>query len=168
MKKMTFLLSLAMTGWLLLAPAHPAFAEDMPKHSHSENPGMMTWDAKSMQKELDLTDDQVTKLNAAMDEQKKTMMEMADQQRMLLAKLQEQVKAKASDADLTSTMDALEAGRKSMIEAGDKFKAQKDAILNPMQRAKMTLLHRPMGGPGMMHGGGHPMNSAPASTPAKP
>ena len=50
------------------------------------------WDAKKMQKELGLTDDQTTKLQAIVDSEKTAMKTTMDSNRELMKKLEAQVK----------------------------------------------------------------------------
>ena len=131
---------LFVVGMLGLLAALPAtFVRADNSAAPTPNAKNRPWDASQVQKTLGLTDDQVAKLNALMKTQKNTMQPMAEKQKDLLKKLDDQVRAKAANADIQTTLDALQASRKAMAAQGEQFRIQRAAILTPTQEAKMML-----------------------------
>jgi len=97
------------------------------------------WDAAKMQKKLDLTDDQVTKLNAAREAEKDARKPLWEKQKDLMKKLEGQVKDKASDSDIQATLADMRSNRKAIADQMEQFQNQKDGILTPTQQAKMLI-----------------------------
>jgi Spy/CpxP family protein refolding chaperone len=123
--------------WSLLVASPIALAGT----AHAADSKEHHWDAAKMQKKLGLSDDQVTKLNSVMQAEKDTMKPLWDKQKELMKKLDEQVKAKAADADIQTTLDSMKANQKAMMDQREQFQSQKAGILTPTQQAKMMLKH---------------------------
>jgi hypothetical protein len=118
-----------------------------------------------MKDKLGLSGEQVDKLKAAMKARREAIEPLMKQMKESMNKLQAQVKAKASDADIQAILDDLEQARAGMRTAMEKFKAD-TTFLSATQRAKMMLHH--MHG-GMHHGKGGKTAAKPqtATTPAQ-
>ncbi|MDD5303543.1 MAG: hypothetical protein PHS14_10595 [Elusimicrobia bacterium] len=119
-----------------------------------------------MREKFGISEEQEAKLKAAKrarrDADAATHAELA----AAIRKLSDQLEDKASEKDLSATLDTIVAGRKAMRAEEDKFEAALTAILTPTQRAQMLVAmkgHKPeMGGakmgpgkmgPGKMGGG---------------
>jgi Spy/CpxP family protein refolding chaperone len=123
---------------LLLAAAPSALRAEDEDHDGGGKPAHEMSAAKLKDK-LGLTDDQVTKLDAAWKAQKEAAKPLHEQMKKDMEKLKDQVKNKAKDDEIQATLDSLAATRKSMRESMEKTHADADAILTPTQRAKMVL-----------------------------
>jgi|SRR5579883_2649348 len=95
--------------------------------------------AAKLKDKLGLSDDQVTKLDAAWKSAKDAAKPYQDQMKADMAKLKQQVESKASDDDIKATLDDLDAAHKGMQGAMEKAKADSRSILTPTQQAKMAL-----------------------------
>jgi Spy/CpxP family protein refolding chaperone len=71
--------------------------------------------------------------------ERKAVRPLFDKERDLMDTLKDQMEDKASDAELAKTLTAVETNRQALKEQFEKFRAQKDAILTPTQRAKMLV-----------------------------
>src|SRR6476646_9764777 len=121
--KNNYLLSvLVMAVLSIVLMDRPIWADEQATHMHAMPMG--SWDAKNMQKDLGLSDDQTTQLNAAMTDQKNAMKDLSDNLTALMKKLADQVKNKASDMDLTATLNDIDANHKTMMDTAEKFRAQ--------------------------------------------
>jgi Spy/CpxP family protein refolding chaperone len=151
-------------GLILVVPAARLRAEE-------PGPGMggkeHHWDVKKMQKELGLTDDQVTKLQTITDSEQEAMKTSMDKNKELMTKLENQVKSKANDTDLQATLDDIRASHKATSDQMEQFRSQKDAILTPTQQAKLLINHMKHMRGMMMHGMKPDHEGAPADQPGK-
>lgn len=129
-----------MAGLAFSAFAVRAVAEDAGPgmESHEGNEGHEMSAAKLKDK-LGLSDDQVTKLDAAWKSAKDAAKPYREQMKADLAKLKDQVKNKASDDEIKATLDDLDAAHKGAEGAMEKAKADSRSILTPTQQAKMAL-----------------------------
>ena len=91
--------------------------------------------------DLDLTDDQKTKLKSIKEAQETALKPIWRKQRDLSIKLHDQLEDKVSDADIERTLTALKTNRETMETEAKRFMIQRDAILTPTQRARMMLKH---------------------------
>ena len=137
---------LAVAGLLLGANA---WAED----EESKGPGgpgggkMM----KRFQKKLELTDDQAAKLKAIDEAQRKEQTPLWEDLGKQMKELKALVDEKAPDAKLTAKIKGLKAIRDKIEANRKKFDGQKEAVLTPMQQAKVALWMGKMAGQ-MMQG----------------
>lgn len=88
---------------------------------------------------LGLSEEQAAKLQAARKERQDTVKPIHDQLKLSMDRLREQVKNNASDGDIKVTLDQIQSSHKTLQAANEKFKAEMDSILTPMQRAKMMV-----------------------------
>ncbi len=95
--------------------------------------------AARMKARLGLTDDQAVKLRDAMKGHGAAMKPLFSQARKTAQKLAEQVRAQASDSDITASLDALKAAHKAIAEEETRFRDGLASFLTPTQRAKMAL-----------------------------
>lgn len=106
-----------------------------------------------MREKFGITEDQEAKLKAAKrarrDADSATHAELAT----AIRKLSDQLEDKASEKDLTATLDKIVAGRRAMRAEEDKFEAALTSILTPTQRAQMLVAMK--GHKGGMGGGMH-------------
>lgn len=94
---------------------------------------------KRMQERLGLSDDQATKLQAAMQARRDGARAAADQMRTSMAKLRQQLDAKASDGDIKATLAQLREARRQMMAQEEKFADSVASFLTPTQQGKMLL-----------------------------
>lgn len=94
---------------------------------------------------LDLSDDQKTKWTELRNSQATAMKSLRDSGLALKTKLADQIKNKASDADLQLTLAEIETNRNAMREQMDSFRTQKLALLSPLQRAQLMVNRRSRG-----------------------
>ena len=132
-------------------------AEDKPaeKHEgHGEKGGRDAF-AEHMREALGLSEEQEAKLKTARrtkrDKAAGAMAELGAATRQL----EDQLEDKASEKDLSATLDRVQAARDAMRAEEDRFEAALASILTPTQRAKMVLAIKAhmRGRPGGMHGG---------------
>ena len=150
----------ALLAGALLAPALLR-AEDKaekPAQEEGHHGGMR---AKFKEK-LGLTDEQESKLKALRRAHREASESAKNDLQAAMRKLGDQLEDKASEKDLSATLDKIKAGRRALRDAQDKFEADAAAVLTPTQRAKMVVAMGRMmkggmrghGGPGMRgHGG---------------
>ena len=140
----------ATLGLFLTAPAIHAIADDQtpPSEMDHQDGDHGDWDEGKMKAKLGLSDDQAAKLKALRASSKEAFKPVMEKDRGLMAKLNDQVVNKAADSDIEATLKDLKANRNAMKEQMEKMQDQKDAILTPMQRAKMLLARHAM----MKHG----------------
>lgn len=108
--------------------------------------------AEHMREKFGLSEEQGAKLKAAHRAKRDAFASAMAEIGAATRKLQDQVEDKASEKDLTATLDKIAAVRKSMRADEDKFEASLSSILTPTQRAKMLLAMKAHMGGGM-HGG---------------
>jgi Spy/CpxP family protein refolding chaperone len=131
MKKwMSRSVALLMMAVLFLLPGVRVFADDMDSGSAQ---------ALTMKDKLGLTDAQVTQLKALVAAEKAEYGPLVKQQLADLKVLGDQIKAKAPDDQVKTTMDRLENGRLAIAAAKTKYIGQAKAILNPTQQGKLLL-----------------------------
>lgn len=92
-----------------------------------------------LKEKLGLSDDQVAKLKEVFKNQRESTKPIREKMRADMQELQNKRKAKASDADLKTTLDALAADRQDMQVARQKLQDQIREILTPEQQAKFVL-----------------------------
>jgi Spy/CpxP family protein refolding chaperone len=92
-----------------------------------------------LKKKLALSDEQAAKLKDVWTAQKAAMKPIRDKLKKGLDQLRAQVKAKASDAEITATLDQLNAAREEMRAQTEKTMSASETILTPTQRAKIAL-----------------------------
>ncbi|HXS99736.1 MAG TPA: Spy/CpxP family protein refolding chaperone [Elusimicrobiota bacterium] len=107
--------------------------------------------AEHMKKRLELTDDQAAKLKDAMKAHHEGMQPLWQQVKDSMRKLGEQLKAKAPDSDIQSTLDSLKSAHKSIAAEEEKFQDSL-GFLTATQRAKMLMGMMHMRRERMMHG----------------
>ncbi len=151
----------ALLAGALLLPA-ALRAEDKPEgkpEKHEGKEGHEDFRAR-MKEKFGISEDQEAKLKAARrakrDASEAAMSELGAATR----KLQDQLEDKASEKDLSATLDKIAAVRKTMRADEDKFEASLSSILTPTQRAKMVVMmkshmHGHGGGMGRPMGGKH-------------
>lgn len=124
-------------------------AEGKPE-AHGEKGGKEAFKEK-MREKFGISEDQEAKLKAAKrarrDADAATHADLA----AAIRKLSDQLEDKASEKDLSATLDKIVAGRKAMRAEEDKFEAALTSILTPIQRAQMLVAMK--GHMGGMHGG---------------
>ncbi|MDE2491343.1 MAG: periplasmic heavy metal sensor [Elusimicrobia bacterium] len=87
---------------------------------------------------LGLSDEQVSKLEAAAKAHRAEMKPLRDKARAALRKLRERVRAKASDGEVAAALSALTAARRDEAAAEEKYQ-ESLTFLTPTQRAKLLL-----------------------------
>ncbi|HVZ81552.1 MAG TPA: Spy/CpxP family protein refolding chaperone [bacterium] len=92
-----------------------------------------------MQKKLDLTDDQVSKLKELYQGQKDANKSLRERLKADMKSLRDKVDAKASDSDLKSVLDSLSQDRQDLQAARQRMADKMRGILTPTQQAKMVL-----------------------------
>lgn len=109
-----------------------------------------------MQDRLGLTDDQAQQMKAAMKKNRDAMKPLREKMKGLIETLKGQVDSKAADSDISGTLDALDATKKSLSDATSDYESQLRSILKPAQAAQLYLFmaRQHMGG-GMMRGEHH-------------
>jgi Spy/CpxP family protein refolding chaperone len=126
-----------MCAGLLLAAAPSGLRAEDEDGGGGKPPHEMS--AKKLKDKLGLTDEQVTKLDAAWKAQKEAAKPLHEQMKKDMDKLKEQVDKKAGDDEIKSTLDSLKSDRQAMMESMKKAHEASDGILTPTQRAKMIL-----------------------------
>lgn len=92
-----------------------------------------------MKEKFDITDEQEGKLKAAKRARRDADAAIHADIQAAMRKLSDQIEDKASEKDLSATLDKIVAARKSMRAEEDKFEAALTSILTPTQRAKMLV-----------------------------
>jgi Spy/CpxP family protein refolding chaperone len=92
-----------------------------------------------MKDKLKLSDDQVTQLKQAMENQKASAMPLMDDMKAQTKTLAQKVKAGASDDTLKPILDQLDQDRQSLDMGRQKTMASIRVILTPTQQAKAYL-----------------------------
>lgn len=103
------------------------------------SPEMREKMAAKLKEKLGLSDEQSAKFKDAEKAHFAAMKPLHQKMKELMEKLHGQVEAKASDGDLTATLDALKAQRQSVMDEQEKFHAALRGILTPTQQAKFVL-----------------------------
>jgi Spy/CpxP family protein refolding chaperone len=124
------MIAVALLALAVILPTRMLRAEE---HGHGKKG---EWKQK-----LGLTDDQVKKLDESRASEKTEMKPLREKKTALMAKLEEQIKNKAADADIKATLDEMAAAHKAMEASEEKFEDSRSAILTPTQQAKM-MVHR--------------------------
>lgn len=132
----TLKLAVPLLAALLLLGAGSARAHDDDAGAPAEH-GHMS--AAKLKDKLGLSDDQVKKLDASMAALKESVKPLREQVKKDMTALKEQLKAKAKDDEIQSTLDALKKDRDAMRDAMEKHMADLKDILTPTQRAKMVV-----------------------------
>lgn len=142
-----------LTGLLLAAPLTTVRANE-PAPTDTQMQGA---DHDGFKNRLDLTDDQKQKMKTIRRDERDALAPLKDKGEDLTKKLRDQVKSNAGDAELEATLKDLKANQRAFHETMEKFAAQREAALTPMQRAKMTLsmMHRMHSKFGGMNGHDH-------------
>ena len=115
--------------------------------------------AERMREKLGISEEQEAKLKTAKRARRDGTEAAMSDVKAAVRKLHDQLEDKASEKDLSATLDKLVAARKAMRAEEDKFEATLSAALTPTQRAKMVVAMaghmRGKGGPkgGRGHGG---------------
>ncbi|MFI5350583.1 MAG: Spy/CpxP family protein refolding chaperone [Elusimicrobiota bacterium] len=122
--------------WAVAARAQDDAPPPPPEQSEHQDAGKM---ADRMKEKLGLTDEQAGKLKDAMKTHGDAMKPIGQQMKDGFKKLGEQIKSKASDADIQASLDSLKTARKAMAEEQEKFHDALAAFLTPTQRAKMLI-----------------------------
>ncbi len=133
-----------LAGALLLPAA--LRAEDGPKGK----PGAEAFKER-MREKFGISEEQEAKLKTAKRARRDADAAIHADLQASMRKLQDQLEDKASEKELSATLDKLVAGRNALRDAEDKFEAALTSILTPTQRAKMAVAMR--GRMGKMHGG---------------
>ncbi|MDE2291792.1 MAG: hypothetical protein KGL53_06890 [Elusimicrobia bacterium] len=130
----------------------PARAAEKKEREKKEMTGRAEWRHRVM----DLTDDQKDKLADIHDDAEEAILPLKIKEHKLLRKLSRQLTDKASDQDLSATLDDLKAARAAVRDAHQKFMDEAAAVFTPTQRARMALrmgrmmgMRQGWGGPGM-------------------
>ncbi len=100
----------------------------------NENGKKHEWKGK-----LGLTEDQVKKMDELKASQKAEMKPLREKADALIEKLKDQIKNKASDADIKGTLDEVTANHDAMKQIENKYEQSRSSILTPMQQAKMVV-----------------------------
>lgn len=102
-----------------------------------------------------ITEEQGAKLKAARRARRDAAAASRTELKAAMNKLSDQIEDKASDKELTATLDRIVALRKARRAEAEKFEAGVSAILTPAQRAKMLVAMKHHGMKrGMRHGRG--------------
>jgi Spy/CpxP family protein refolding chaperone len=135
-------------GALLAAPA--LRADDKPAQAEQKGHSWRGHGDKfdGMKQWLGLTDDQVAQWKKVETGQREAGKLLRDKLKAEQAQLAVLVDEKASDGKLTEALKALEADGKAMREQGQKQREAIQAILTPLQQAKLVLARQGKGGRG--------------------
>jgi Spy/CpxP family protein refolding chaperone len=95
--------------------------------------------AEHMKKHLGLTDEQAAKFKDAMKAHGEAMKPLWQSAKDAMKKLAEQLKSKAPDADIQTSLDGLKAAHKAIAAEEEKFRDGLASFLTPTQRAKMAV-----------------------------
>jgi Spy/CpxP family protein refolding chaperone len=104
-----------------------------------EEPGEFHHHGDHKRDQLQLTDEQKTKLQAVRDAQKKALQPLRRKQRDLVFKLKDQLDDKAGDSDIKATLAALKSTHDAIHDQMKRFIEQRQEILTPTQQARMLL-----------------------------
>ena len=106
--------------------------------------------AEKMKERLGLSDDQAAKLKDAFKAHHDAMKPLWEQSKDAMKKLHDQLKAKASDSDVQTSLDALKAAHKAVAAEEEKFHDSL-SFLTATQRAKLMFGAMHMRHERMMH-----------------
>ncbi|UPT74748.1 MAG: Spy/CpxP family protein refolding chaperone [Elusimicrobiota bacterium] len=127
----------ALLAGALLLPAALRAEKDGPKggkpESREDGP-RGKWKEK-----LGLTEEQEAKLKGLRRAHREESESARAEVKAAVRKLADQLEDKASEKELTATLDRIQAGRKSLHAQREKFEASAAAILTPTQRARMAV-----------------------------
>jgi Spy/CpxP family protein refolding chaperone len=107
-----------------------------------------------MREKFEITEEQEAKLKTARRAKRDASAAIMADLGAATRKLQDQIEDKASDSELSATLDKISAIRKAERAEEDKFEAALKSILTPAQRARMALAMKARGGMGGRMGGG--------------
>lgn len=122
-------------SWALRARANEE-GEGMHPGMHHEMGEKM---AERMKEKLGLTAEQEAKLKDVRKAHLEAMKPLGRKMKDGVKKLEDQLKAKASDAELQATLDSLKAARKEMSAEQERFHESLASFLTPAQQAKMVV-----------------------------
>jgi len=88
---------------------------------------------------LGLTDDQVKEVEAARSANRAALQPLRDQRRRTIETLKSQIKGKAPDSEIQSTLNHLKSIQEDIHQQEEKSRSRFADILTPTQRAKMLL-----------------------------
>jgi len=126
------------TRWMMAAVAAAVLVAPLARAEDDDNKGGGEWGRKVM-KELQLSADQKTKIEAINEEQMKTQKPLWESLRAQMKELRDLVKEKAADDKITAKLDQIKATNEQIATNRKTFQGQKEAVLTPMQRAKVVL-----------------------------
>ena len=151
MKKFLDLLGLsALSAFLIFGTLQWVHADD-PATSDNDNPAKMDkghgWDkggwggdrSGKWKEKFGLTDAQAERLKALFKKQREESQTLRDQIKIDMDTLKLKVDSKASDAEIKTILDNLQAEKKKMEAKQDSFTEQAKTILTPTQQAKFLL-----------------------------
>ena len=127
-----------LAAWILagltLAPA--AWAHEGPQ----DKGGHHDWIARRWKDKLGLSDEQVTKLQAAIKSSREAVVPLRRELKDGVEKLRAQLTLKQSEADIKATLDQIAKTRKALAAEREKVKSTFDSVLSVQQRAKLVVL----------------------------
>jgi Spy/CpxP family protein refolding chaperone len=97
-----------------------------------------------MMEALGLSPQQASQFKAERKQHREAMMALRDKLKDALGKLETEVDSKASDSDISATLDALGAARKDLEAEQARFMTAVKAFLSPMQQAQVLLMEMRM------------------------
>jgi Spy/CpxP family protein refolding chaperone len=122
-----------------------AWADDAATPSSPMNPapamqgGDNAGKGSHMMQALGLTDDQMQKFKAEQKQFREAAKPLRDKVKSLRETLASQVKGKAADADINTTISSLESAQKDLDAARESHEATLKGILSPIQYAQVIL-----------------------------
>lgn len=115
--------------------------------------------AAKMREKLGVSEEQEAKLKTLRRSHREAEEDGRAEMKKIIRKLENQLEDKASEKDLSATLDALKAQHKKLAAEREQFMEAMAQVLTPIQRAKMAVaMSRHMGGGMRGHGkmGGGP------------
>jgi len=126
-----------LTGLVLVSPLVQLRAqEEMPKNNDTKEARS---DGGDHHNGLGLTDDQKSKFKSIKESEMKALKPLMRKQRDLTLKLKDQIEDNANDSDLKATLAALKSNHEAIKTQRIQFKNEKEALLTPLQQAKMVV-----------------------------
>jgi len=99
-----------------------------------------------MREKFGITEEQAGKLKAARRARREANAAARAEMKAAMRKLSDQIEDKASEKELSATLDRIAALRKARRAEAEKFEAGLSAILTPNQRARMLVALKRHGG----------------------
>ncbi|MEK7476332.1 MAG: Spy/CpxP family protein refolding chaperone [Candidatus Coatesbacteria bacterium] len=127
------------TRWMMAAMAAAVLLAPMARADGDGGEGAGDWMGGKMGKALQLTPDQKAKLKTINEEQMATQKPLWETLGTQLKELKGLVDGKAPDGQLTAKLDQIKATRDQIMRNRMDFQGRKEAVLTPVQRAKVTL-----------------------------